>query len=338
MVYNSIQDILDSTDKQGIQRKLGELGVKYHHASGEQKLAELLFESTGGSTSKEVKTSTKSSSNLSEWEKLGQTVAKKTSRIKKAGRTKTRHYIHKWFNVNLSPNGINKNGKKMRYAKGLASLVVSEQVMESDIFDLGYIKFKGIEGTTFDMNGFIGRSILSTADETLQEYIETHKSFGNLFVLYDKEELTRQELADDVKLTAIKYGIHNASDEDLVSTLSYLNMRNGRNNFKELFAITDKGSLRLKALKYANQDPDRFLETTASKEAKVIMLVNLAREFNMITVSSDETQVMLSDNGKVVCNSSRSSDWQEDLKDFLFTPEGMPLAQKMEVLTGYRVL
>lgn len=335
--YESPQEIEANMDLDTMKKILTDAEVKFHPAEKEKKLSQKVFKVYGGSKS----TPDDDTIDAEKLNKIAASIRKEAEGVKKSQPNKTKCYIANAHNYNLPRKGVNKATHKiMRYVDNYDSLDIEAQNRTGEVFKLPPILFRGINSEhKLHMGNFVGRSVLNTDNPLLQEFIETHRRFGSDFIVYDKEEITRGEMVKDRKVTKIKNWVYeHATHDDLVSILSYINMKAGSSNYEVLMGTTDLNALRFKANQAAVASADDFLAVMESKEAKFIHLVHKASDRGLIKISRDGRDVILAENNKVVCQSSVSSDWENDLVQHLLTPEGFPLLRRMEKDTGYTVI
>ncbi len=329
MVYASIKDIVDTMEVDDIKKELKKLDISFHHNHGVEKLAKLLFDSTKGSGNQKPSDDS--------WAKLADDIRKDVAKVKRDKGSKSKTYIAKNFNYYLGCTAVNSNNKKVRYVVGYDTLDIGEQNEIGDVFELDSIFFKGsTSGKVFEnSNGFKGRSILQTKNELLQKFLEDNKKFNQDYAIYDPSELEARKQEEMIKRSRLIVAAQDASEDDLICTLSYLEMKKGNaNSFKQMYGSMTKPKLFSRAMKYIDSDADLFLDAMQSKASKAVFMVNVARAMNRIEVTNDGREVRWADNKKTICNSSLATDWQNDLLDFMFSPEGKPLFEKLQVMTG----
>ena len=329
--YNSAEYIEGSMSLEDVKKELTDLGVKFHPATGLKRLSETLFEASGGT---DVAVETKVDDNFL---KDLENQIKSVKKAKASASPKQVTYISKNNNLNLSPLGVNKKGVSMRYVEGYSTLSVEEQRRQGDVFKIRRLLFKGT-GMEQNMNGFIGRGALSTADATLQEFLDTHQKYGSWFTRFDSQEIARTEQEKDEKITLLKAGIYKASEDDLIRIITYIElMGTGSDNFSSYYNRSDMVTLKRKAVQFALSDPDTVTDALNSKLSKVVFLVNLAKAMDFIKVSANGREVILKSTNAVIVQSSLSTGWHMDTVDYLVTPDGRRLLEKLEMLTGYHV-
>ena len=336
--YNSVQEVVDLLTSKEIYTILKEAGEKCHHAEAHESLAEKLINlQNRGNTKEQVEEkATSSNKELEEWAKK---IREESDSVKKAvKKDRVMNFISKDFNARVSCIGQNKEGKNIRYAEGYDTIDIEEQRRTGDVFKSDYILFRGIEGTEYVMDKFIGRGWLSTSSKGLQDYLFNHKRYGSKFILYDKEEISRREAAHDEKITKLKSWMYNASRDDLLSILVYIEMSTGRNPYEKLSNITDMNILTASCRKIIEKDPDAFLAAMESKRRSLIHLVHKAKDMGVIKVTKDEREVKLAENGRTLVKSSVSSNWQDDIVNYLTQPDGLMLIKKLELKTNYYVI
>lgn len=345
-MYDSVQDIVDTMEKKDILAKLKELGSTTHHATKVEKLAEELFDHYNPDApikSIEVNSETVEPEDAyrSKLKSIAAGIRKESAAVKKAKATKVKKYISKNFNFFLPRKGMSSDNKRIRYVDGYDTLDIEKQNQSGEVFKLPNIKFRGVENHIYKMGTYEGRSILSVENPTLQEFIESHRRYGSDFILYDEEEISKKEQIEDRKITKLKSWAYEASFDDLVCVLVYINMKSGKGNYDILAATTDQNRLIKQAtdvIEKARDGANLFLEAMESDHAKFVHLVHKAKDKGIVTVSRDGRYVKMAENNNVVCESSLSSDWENDLIDHLFTPEGQPLLKKMEQKCNYYVV
>ena len=337
-IYESPEVISGRFDKKEIMDQLKKMNISYFNGAKKEKLAEQLFEATGGDPSKVVEEVKQPSENgASKWEKLGEKIKADVSKIQKGkSDNKMKTYIAENYNFNLSPLAVNKQGIKVRYVFGLPTLNIERQKEITDEFPQEYIHFRGVDGHVFEMGKFRGRSVFQTRDPLLQEFIEGLQGYGKRFMLYDKEEVTRKKLADKRKITLLEAEVFKAERDDLICTLCFLDMKAGRNTYDSLKNESDTNKLVEQSLNYIEKDADAFLNAMSSKNARFVHLVHLAKDKGIISVSSDGREIKGA-NGNLIMTSSVATNWEDDLASYVSQPEGQQLAAQMEKVTGWYV-
>lgn len=330
-VYKSVQDIIDSTEKKEIREKLKALDVEHHHAESVQSLAEKLFnaQSDGGTV---VEVATKATDD-DFFAKLAAEAETKGANKRPDKKSSMATFVSKNHNFWESAKGLDKDGRHIRYVSGFDTLDIKTQEDSGVVFKVDPIRFRGLDHPLPD-DPFNGRGVLRTKDEALKEYIRTNKNFGTKYNEYAPEELRRTKLREQEKINSLQHGVFSADYEDLVMIVSFMDLQRGSDTFESLYSNSQRDTLLHKCLAYINNDTDNILEAMKGKMSKVIFMINKAKLLGKIKVTSDGTDVQWASNGSTICRSSRTSNWQHDLFNYLATPEGRLDFDKLSTMTG----
>jgi len=329
--YDSPESIQDSMELDEIRQELKDLGVKFHPATGAEKLSKLLFDQvgTGVATMEKPK-------NDDFFADIAKEIRSEVAKIKKGTEGKVKTYLSKNHNTYIHPSALSKSGKRMRYVKGSNTLDIAEQRATMDVIPLEPIKFKGAQ-PPIRMGKFEGRGVLTTSDDVLCEFIESLTEYGSSIVKYDSKELQKESLERTRKESLLNAAIFQASDNDLIRVITTIDLSvSGRDTFDRWYQA-QRDDLEQTAIRYASNDADAMLNAMESKVSKVVFLVNLSKKMGIINVTPDGKEVRLSSTGITVVHSSLSTGWQSDMRDHLVSPEGQKLLDKLEVATGYNV-
>jgi hypothetical protein len=257
--------------------------------------------------------------------------------VNKGKRLKSKTYISKKFNHWLSTRGKDKIGREIRYVKGQKTLFPEQQIGVRK-FKVDNLRFRGVENYVYEMGEFTGLSILLVTDPLLMEYIESHESFGRQIVEYDEEELSRVLLIKDRMETKLKFWAYEATTDDLVAVLTYIEGKMGKKSYDKLSSTIDKNKLISSAIRYIEHDPDAFLNVMESQTAKMYHLVHKAKDIGIISVSRNGRDIKMTENNSIICHSSVSSDWEYDLITHLLSPNGGALLSRFQRDLNYYVV
>lgn len=321
--------LTEKEERQELYSILKERNVTFSYNTSTENLKKLVEESAGGGESKPILGDT------DYFEKIAAQIKKETAARPsvKADKDRVWYFVSKHFTLSLSPQGSSKAGKIIRYVKGLSTLDISEQRQQADTFDLKAILFNGVEGTSYVLNGFVGKSLLRTTDETLYEFLTEHERYGSDFIIYDKEEQLALEIASSKKVTLAKASVHEADERDLIRVLTYLDLKRGNNSYRTT-SKANYASLVKKCLMEIDKDIDSFLSAMESKESKIIYLINISADKGILVPTTDGRKVH-KDTGAELIRSSMSKNWQDDMRDFLVSEQGASLLRELITRTGY---
>lgn len=322
--------LTEKEERQELFAALKERNVTFSYNTSTENLRKLVEESEGIPV-KQVTPST------DYFEEIASQIRKETeARPKvKSDKDKVWYFISKYFTLSISPQGVSKKGKIIRYVKGLSTLDIGEQRQQADTFNLDAVIFNGVEGTEYLLNGFVGKSMLRTADATLAKFLMEHERYGSDFVVYDKDEQLALEVAESRKVTLAQSAVHNADERDLVRVLTYLDLKRGHNSYRTV-SNTNYPSLVKKCLMEINKDIDSFVSSMESKESKIIYLINIGADKGILVPSTDGRKVH-KDTGAEIIRSSVSKNWQDDMRDYLVSEQGASLLRELVTRTGYVV-
>ena len=337
-VYKSKEEVLqDYSTTEELKSLLKEKNIEFHFATkAPEKLAEIYFKNQPLSEAEQGKKESSYFEELANRVKLEEEKAVNTVK-----RPSVVIFVSPMFNYSLKPVGITKEGKRVRYVKGSTTLDIAEQNRSMDVIPTNYIDFIGISNgeKTFNVDGFIGRSVLRTEDKALIDYLLSHNKYDIDFKIYDKAEMDSREVIKDRKMSQAKYGMYEAPKTELVRVLSFLDHSStGRDTFNKYYNEESDDTLRKECIKRIEKDLDGFVSAMESKTSKIVHLINLAQKEGIIQVSSDKRNVYWKDSGETIARSSSTSSWQNDVLRYLLeTPAGRPALEALEARLSYFV-
>jgi hypothetical protein len=324
----------DKELKQELMSQLKEKGIPFSFNSKAETLQKLLDES---GDAPEVQVLEKPSLPSDYFQEIAKKIKEETSEKPTIGKNKDKvwYFVSKHFTLSLSPRGLSKSNKMMRYVSGLDTLSISEQERMSDRIVLKAIIFQGSEGVEHELPNYKGRGMLRTTDPTLAEFLVDHERYGDDFILYDKDALLAEEVKKEEKITLAKASVFKAPERDLVRVLTYVDMRNGVDSYDKL-KNKDATELKRMCTRLVDKDIDTFISVMESGESKLIYLINLCVDKGILVPTSDGRQVK-TERGEIIIKSSLSRNWQEEMKEYLISERGAHLLKEMVSRTGYYV-
>lgn len=345
-LFKSTEEILTSMTKEEMQSSITQAGGEYHHAHGEKKLAEILFglqevevdlkpvSSEPSFTPDPVvkKPSKTKASSTNFWEDLANEVDSATKK-EVAKQIDRATFISQNHNFHMMPTGEDKEGRPMRYVRGQQTLDIGEQNSSGVVLRLDMIHFKG-QSQPLPYDKREGLGVLFTKDPWLKKFIRDHRDFGNNFYEYNPKAIQRENLNKRRKRDILSAGIFNASVDDLVQILSYIDLQKGRDTFETLYKLgDDRDELESRCINLVDRDMDGVLDAMKGKLPKVTFMINKAKYLGIINVNNDKTLVTWADNGTEICKSSLNENWQKSLYNYLVTAKGRNVFDAMSERT-----
>jgi len=268
---------------------------------------------------------------------------KATQAEAKDAKIRDKVYVSKFSNYNLNPKGVNKKGRLMRYAAGYDTLDLKEQNENNpDGVFVDLIHFESYSDVSeyFELDGFgTVRSRISVSKENplLQEFLETHKYYGSLFVEYDERKRNKLAIMERERKAELEARVREASRLDLLVPLAYMDYQNGLDTFKELSSL-DLYELKERAYDSIDYNKDEFVNALLSNQAKVLQLVNLARVENVIQVKDAGRTIIWSGNQQLITSVPIGRLWQEEMILFLLMPENSNILAKLSEILSFDIL
>jgi len=213
----------------------------------------------------------------------------------------TRKYPLVWFDPDKGYE------RELRYATNQNSVFVDEQkgpaTLKHVVFDLGHLFVK-------------------KEQRNLQEFLEKHPHNGLIFGEYDRVEEARDQV-EDLELQLLAMNAANSMDIDFAEAIMRVEIGSTVSN------LSSK-ELKRDLLIFAKRNPALFIELAQDENVQLRNFAIVARENNIIALSSDNRTFSWASNGRKLMNVPFDENPYSAMAAWFKTDEGLEVYKSIE--------